>query len=418
MLTDPRLEAVPSVCPPTALPDSLLGGEALELTILMPCLDEARTVGACVEEALAFLRENGVRGEVLVVDNGSADGSVEVAENSGARVVRAAKRGYGAALAHGIAVARGRFVIMGDADQSYDLYHLASFLERLRAGDELVMGNRFRGGIQRGAMPLLHRVLGNPFLTAVGRRFFGSSCHDFYCGLRGFDRRAVERLGLTTTGMEFALEMLVKASLSGLRVSEVPTVLRRDGRDRRPHLRTWRDGWRSLRFLLLYSPRWLFLYPGLALMLAGLLVGAWILPHGRQIGGVALDVHTLLYCAVAVSLGFQLVVFSLFSKVIAVVAGLHPPSGRAERILHALRLEVGLAAGAALLVAGLGGSLFATLRWANDNFGDLDPFHVMRITIPSTLLLTLGAQIVFWSFYLSLLRIQWSQRFAARPLER
>lgn len=372
----------------------------------MPCLDEARTVGSCVGRALAFLQQHGVRGEVLVADNGSRDESREIAEGLGARIVNVAEKGYGAALLGGIRAARGRYVVMGDSDGSYDWSNVMPFLRLLREEHELVMGNRYRGGIQRGAMPFLHRYLGNPFLTAVGRRFFGSECGDFYCGQRGFSRAAALQMDLRSSGMEFALEMLVKASLLDMRVAEVPITLSPDGRGRRSHLRTWRDGWRSLRFFLLYSPRWLFLYPGLALLTAGLLVGSWLLPGARHIGSVELNVHTLLYCSVAVSVGFQLSVFFLFGKAAAILSGLHPPSGRADRLMGALNLEHGLIAGGALVLAGFLGSLWATAGWARTSFGDLDPFHVMRIAIPSALLLTLGFQVICSSFYLSLLKMQ------------
>jgi hypothetical protein len=386
----------------------------LELTLLMPCLDEARTVGACVAKARAFIEEHRIAGEVLVADNGSTDGSQEVAEREGARVLPVEERGYGAALAAGIAAARGRYVVMGDSDGSYDWADVMVFLERLRTGSELVMGNRFAGRIERGAMPLLHRYLGNPLLTAVGRCFFGSECGDFYCGQRGFAREAARRMDLRSQGMEFALEMLVKATLLEMRVTEVPVTLARDGRGRRSHLRTWRDGWRSLRFFLLYSPRWLFLYPGLCLMLGGTMLGLCILPGPRTVGGFELDVHTLLYCAVAVSLGFQLAVFFLFGKALAVVTGLHPPSPPVARVFGVLGLEHGLAIGAVLVAAGVAGSLRAAFGWASDGFGDLDPFLVMSITIPSALSLTLGCQVVCWSFYFSLLKLQWNERFGRR----
>lgn len=404
----PRSSAAPA---PVRLLEPSRAEGGLELSLLMPCLDEVRTVGQCVEKARAFLQAAGIEGEVLVADNGSHDGSREAAARAGARVVLVSERGYGAALAAGIAAARGRFVIMGDSDASYDWSALAPFVERLRAGDDLVMGNRFRGAIRAGAMPFLHRYLGNPLLTAVGRRFFGSASGDFYCGLRGFTRAAALRMELRSKGMEFALEMLVKATLLGLRVSEVPIVLSPDGRGRRSHLRTWRDGWRSLRFFLLYSPRWLFLYPGLALMALGGLLGAVLLPDAWQVGGLRLDVHTLLYCSVAVAVGFQLVVFALFGKVLAVVAGLHPPSRSAERAIRALCLEHGLLAGGVLMAAGLVLSLRATLGWAGHDFGALDPFQTMRTTIPGALLITLGSQVICSSFYLSLLRLQWNERF-------
>jgi len=386
----------------------------LELTLLMPCLDEARTVGACVTTARRFLARHGLAGEVLVADNGSRDDSIAVAERAGARVVRVHERGYGCALAAGIRAARGRYVVMGDSDGSYDWSNVMPFLQLLRGGHELVMGNRYRGGIEEGAMPFLHRYLGNPVLTAIGRRFFGSPCGDFYCGQRGFTRAAALRMELRTSGMEFALEMLVKASLLELKVAEVPVVLAPDGRGRRSHLRTWRDGWRSLRFFLLYSPRWLFLLPGLVLMGLGLGMGAWLVRAPRTVLGLNLDVHTLLYCSVAVSLGFQLVAFFLFSKILAVVSGLHPPGRTLERAMRVVHLEHGLVSGALLVAGGLYGSWRATVGWAHDAFGALDPFQVMRTTIPAALLLTLGVQVLCSSFYFSLLRLQWHERFARR----
>jgi glycosyltransferase involved in cell wall biosynthesis len=394
-------------------------GRAIELTILMPCLNEARTVGACVEKARGFLAAHAITGEVIVADNGSQDGSCAVAERCGARVVHVFQRGYGAALAGGIAAARGRFVIMGDSDGSYDWAGVGPFLERLRAGAELVMGNRFQGRIERGAMPFLHRYVGNPFLTAVGRRFFGSHCGDFYCGQRGFSRAAVLRMGLRSIGMEFALEMLVRATLLGMKVTEVPITLSPDGRGRRSHLRTWRDGWRSLRFFLLYSPRWLFLYPGLLLMLLGSGLGLLLVPGPRVLAGMRADVHALLYCAVGTSVGFQLAVFCFFGKMLALLSGLHPPSRPTERAVRSLHLEHGLLLGGLLVLAGLLGSVAAIRGWARPSSGELDPFAMMRIAIPSALLLTLGCQVVCWSFFFSMLKMQWQERFGheERPHE-
>lgn len=378
----------------------------VELTILMPCLNEAETIETCVGKARSYLKGRGIAGEVLVADNGSTDGSQALAEQAGARVVPVRERGYGNALLGGIVAARGRFVIMGDADDSYDFLRLDPFVERLRAGDQLVMGNRFAGGIQRGAMPPLHRYLGNPLLSFIGRSFFGSRCGDFYCGLRGFDRAAVLGLDLRTTGMEFALEMVVKATLAGLRVAEVPTTLSPDGRTTAPKLRTWRDGWRSLRFFLLLSPRWLFLVPGATLILAGILVGGWLLPGPRRVGSVSLDVHTLLYAAAAVTVGFQAVLFGVLTRVFAASEGLLPPSPRLERTLRWFPLEVGLGLGAALLLAGLGGSVWAVRLWEARGFGDLDPFRMLRTVIPSVLAVTLGVELVLASFFLSVLRLR------------
>jgi hypothetical protein len=377
--------------------------EELELTILLPCLNEAETLGTCIEKAKKTLEANAIRGEVLVADNGSSDRSREIAQQHGARVVSVERRGYGAALLGGIAAARGRFVIMGDADDSYDFANLMPFVEQLRAGHDLVMGNRFRGGIAPGAMPPLHRYLGNPLLTAIGRLFFKSAAGDFHCGLRGFRRAAIERLNLRTTGMEFASEMVVKATLLGLRVTEVPTTLSRDGRTRAPHLRSWRDGWRHLRFLLLFSPRWLFLYPGFALIAAGAALFALILPGPRTIAGVTLDVNTLMYASVAMMLGTQSVIFATFTKIYAVTHGLHPPDPRLDQLFRYVSLETGVLVGALLLIIGLVGSTIAVDFWGQHSFGDLDPRQTLRLIIPSTLFLALGLQLVLASFFLSVL---------------
>jgi glycosyltransferase involved in cell wall biosynthesis len=378
-------------------------GEELELTVLMPCLNEAETIGTCIEKAKKSLEVNGIRGEVLISDNGSTDRSREIAGQLGARVVQVERKGYGAALIAGIAAARGRFVIMGDADDSYDFAHLMPFVEKLRAGHDLVMGNRFRGRIAPGAMPALHRYLGNPVLTALGRLFFRSPIGDFHCGLRGFRRAAIERLNLRTTGMEFASEMVVKATLLGLSISEVPTTLSRDGRSRAPHLRSWRDGWRHLRFLLLFSPRWLFLYPGFALIGAGGAMFAMVLPGPRTVAGVTFDVNTLMYASAAVVLGAQSVIFATFTKVYAVTHGLHPPDARLDRMFHFVTLETGLLAGALLLVVGLVGSTRALGIWGEHSFGDLDPRETLRLIIPATLFIALGFQIILSSFFLSVL---------------
>src|ERR1700734_444557 len=290
---------------------------ALELTILMPCLNEAETIEVCVRKAMGFLRRSGVSGEVLIADNGSTDGSQALAEAAGARVIDIPERGYGSALMGGIQAARGRYIIMGDADDSYDLTELLPFVERLRNGADLVMGNRFKGGIAPGAMPPLHRYLGTPVLSFIGRLFFRSNIGDFNCGLRGFRRDSAIKLGLQATGMEFASEMIVKAALAKQKISEVPTTLAKDGRSRPPHLNTWRDGWRHLRFLLLFSPRWLFFYPGLALLVIGLGLGAAVATGPLTIGGVSLHLDTLVACGACVDIGFQAILFSLFTQVYA-----------------------------------------------------------------------------------------------------
>ena len=382
------------------MPDS---SPELELSIVMPCLNEAETLGTCIRKALESLRRDGIVGEVVIADNGSSDGSQTLSESLGARVIDVPRRGYGAALAGGIAAARGRFVIMGDADDSYDFSNLGPFVEKLREGYELVMGNRFTGGIAPGAMPPLHRYLGNPLLTGVGRLFFSSPCGDFHCGLRGVRRDSVLRLDLQTTGMEFASEMVVKATLLGLRIAEVPTTLSPDGRSRPPHLRSWRDGWRHLRFLLLFSPRWLFLYPGLALMAVGLLAGLWLLPGARTVFGVTLNVHTLVYAAATVVIGFQSLLFAVFTKIYGVNEGLLPENPQLNRLFRFVTLEAGLVAGVLLVVAGVGTSLWAVSEWGARAFGELDPEQTLRLVIPGTTALLLGFQIVLSSFFLSVL---------------
>jgi len=375
----------------------------VEVSVVMPCLNEAQTVGTCIEKAQQAFREGGIAGEVIVADNGSTDGSQEIASRLGARVVPVKERGYGSALMGGIAAATGKYIIMGDADDSYDFGHIPRFLEELRAGDDLVMGNRFRGGILPGAMPPLHRYFGNPALTRIGRLFFGGSSGDFYCGLRGFSKRAYEKMDLRTKGMEFATEMVVKANLLGMKIGEVPTTLSPDGRGRPPHLRTWRDGWRTLRFFLLYSPRWLFLYPGTILVLLGLIVGGSLLPGPRQIGSVTFDVHTLLYAAIAILLGFQAIAFAIFTKLFAISEGLHPPDAEFETIFRYLTLEVLLLLGGVLAAAGFAASVYAVKVWGAHNFGPLDFSHTLRMVIPAVLCLTLGVQAVFCGFFLSIL---------------
>jgi glycosyltransferase involved in cell wall biosynthesis len=376
-----------------------------EISIVMPCLNEAETLAVCIDKAHRYLEENGIAGEVIVADNGSTDASQAIAKAHGARLVHVRERGYGSALLGGIRAARGRYVIMGDADDSYDFSALGPFLDRLRGGCDLVMGNRFRGGIAPGAMPLVHRYLGNPVLSGLGRLFFGSPVGDFQCGLRGFRKEAIERLDLRTTGMEFASEMVVKGTLHRLRIAEVPTTLSPDGRSRAPHLRTWRDGWRHLRFLLIYSPRWLFLYPGLTLMLLGLAAMLWLLPGPRLLGRTMFDIHTLLYAAGAIVVGLQAVTFALFSKVFAVGVRLLPPDDRVVTALRALTLERGLAAGLLLSVAGLAGSICAIVLWGAKDFGPLVPSTMMRIAIPSLTALVVGVQLVFSSFFLSVLAL-------------
>jgi glycosyltransferase involved in cell wall biosynthesis len=384
--------------------------QALELTVLMPCLNEARTVGRCVEAAQAYITRAGLRGEVVVADNGSTDGSRAIAEAAGARVVAIPERGYGAALMGGIAEARGRYVIMGDADDSYDFSALDAYVAALRAGADLVMGNRFKGGIRDGAMPFLHRYLGNPVLSFVGRLFFRTPIGDFHCGLRGFSREAIGRLGLVTPGMEFASEMVAKSALAGLRITEVPTVLRPDGRGRPPHLRTWRDGWRHLRFLFLFCPRWLFLYPGLALFGVGVLGMAAGLANAAPI---YIGIHSMLFLAAAIILGVQLVVFAVLTKWLAVLAGFVAEPLWMVRWARWFSLENGLLLGLALLLGGLVWSLGLTLNWGRGGFGPLDPVETMRSVIPAVTLMAVGSQSAMGSLFAGALLSSW--RSARRP---
>jgi len=345
----------------------------------------------------------GVVGEVVVADNGSTDGSQEIARAEGARVVDVSEPGYGAALMGGIESARGDLVIMADADDSYDLANLGPFIESLRAGAELVMGNRFTGGIEPGAMPPLHRYVGNPVLSFIGRLFFHSPSGDFHCGMRGFRRETILGLGLRTTGMEFASEMVVKATLQGVRIVEVPTTLRPDGRTRAPHLRAWRDGWRHLRFLLLYSPRWLFLYPGIVLLIAGLGLGIALLPGPIAVGSVGLDVNALIYAMVMVLVGAQAIMFSVFARAFAMNEGLLPPSRGLERAFRLMTLERGLVVGLLVLVVGIGFTLYSVVNWGSQDFGALHTRDAIRVVVPGATALVLGFQLILSSFFLSIL---------------
>jgi hypothetical protein len=379
---------------------------SIELSIVMPCLNEAETLERCIAEAREFFERDGISGEVIVADNGSTDGSRQLAAAAGARVVDVPDRGYGAALRAGIEAARGRFVVMGDSDHSYDFSALGPFVERLRAGADLVVGNRFRGGIEPGAMPVLHRYVGNPALSLFARLFFRTPVRDVYCGLRGFTRDAFGRLDVRSAGMEFALEMIVKSSLLRMRVSEVPTVLRRDGRSRPPHLSTWRDGRRSLLLYLASMPRGLFFYPGLVALIGGLGLGAALSFRSLQLGPVSLDVHTLLYCATAVIVGFQLVAYSVCLRLMMVAEHLLPPDPGFVRRLSAIKLEHGVAVGGLLALVGLLLSLGAVSVWREHDFGNLDPFEVMRLTIPAATAITLGLQVVAAAMFLSLVKWQ------------
>jgi glycosyltransferase involved in cell wall biosynthesis len=391
---------------PSQVEETTLASTAVELSIIMPCLNEARTLATCIRKAQRFLERTGISGEIVIGDNGSTDGSQQIARELGARVVDVPTRGYGAALCGAIAAANGRYCIMADSDDSYDFANLDNFVAKLRAGCDIVIGNRFQGGINRGAMPWKNRYIGTPILSAVGRTLFRADVGDFNCGMRGLSKSAFERMDLRTTGMEFASEMVVKASLFGMSVGEVPTTLSPDGRNRPPHLRPWRDGWRHLRFLLMYSPRWLFLYPGIALIVLGLIGCALLLPGPRVFHGIGFDVHTLLYAFVSVLLGFQFVAFATFTKIFAITEGLLPPDPRLNRVFRWVTLETGLVLGGLLIVIGVVGSFFAVSGWAAKNFGALNPDHMLRVVMPSVFALSLGVQIVTSSFFLSILGLR------------
>ncbi|MFF0867210.1 glycosyltransferase [Nonomuraea sp. NPDC050227] len=378
----------------------------MELTVVMPCLNEAETVEVCVRKALACMEEHGIEGEVLIADNGSTDGSQQLARDAGARVVHVDEKGYGNALMGGIRAARGKYVIMGDADDSYDFTSLLPFVEQLRDGADLVMGNRFKGGIAPGAMPPLHRYLGNPVLSFIGRLFFPSAIGDFHCGLRGFRRDSILRLHLQTGGMEFASEMVVRSTLSGLDVREVPTTLSPDGRSRPPHLRSWRDGWRHLRFLLLYSPKWLFFYPGVFLMVLGLIAGTALTFGPVEIGELAFDVDTLVGSSALVVIGFQAALFAVFTKVYAAEEGFLPESRRIRKIIDIVTLEKGLVVGGLLALAGLVGLVMSLVHWQVRSFGALDPRESLRMVVPAATALVMSFQTIFASLFISILGIR------------
>ncbi|MEL4319004.1 glycosyltransferase family 2 protein [Leifsonia sp. YIM 134122] len=383
----------------------------IELSIVMPCLNEAETLATCIRKALGYLERSGVAGEIVIADNGSTDGSQKIALDLGARVVDVEAKGYGSALMGGIQAARGIYVIMGDADDSYDFSNLDPFVERLRAGDDLVMGNRFRGGIEPGAMPPLHKYLGNPVLSFIGRLFFPSEIRDFHCGLRGFRRDSILEIGLITTGMEFASEVVVKSTLLGLKISEVPTTLKKDGRSRPPHLRSWRDGWRHLRFLLLFSPRWLFLYPGVVGFLVGL-VGSIALAFGPiEIGPVGFDVSTQVYLSALTVVGYQGLLFALLTKLYAQHEGFFiPRSRRFQAVAERATLESGAIVGVLLFVAGLAIGVVQFSVWAASGFGPQDVSDTVRLAVPAALLMMLGFQTVMAGMFLGILSIPVQRR--------
>ena len=376
-----------------------------EVSVVMPCLNEAETLAACIAEAQAALKDADIKGEVIVADNGSTDGSQQIALAWGARLIDVPSKGYGNALSGGIEAATGCYVIMGDADASYNFSHVPRIVESLRDGADLVMGNRFRGGIAPGAMPRLHRYLGNPVLTGIGRLLFRCPVGDFHCGLRGFSKAAYRRMELSTAGMEFASEMVIKSTLKGLRVTEVPTVLRPDGRSRPPHLRSWRDGWRHLRFMLLFCPRWLFLFPGLFLFLGGAVFLIALMFEPVYIAGIGFDIQTMLIAGMTALVGYQVILAGVFARGFAAATGLHPQSSILRRLGRWLSLEKGITAGTTLILVGVAVLVFATVDWGTHGFGALNPRSSMRTIVPAVVLLMLGVQTVFGSFFLSLLTL-------------
>ena len=377
-----------------------------EFSVVMPCLNEVETVGICVGKASRFFELEGISAEVVVADNGSTDGSQDVAANAGARVVSIPDRGYGSALRGGIEAAQGKLIIMGDSDDSYDFSNLTSFVEKLREGYDLVMGDRFKGSIAANAMPPLHRYLGNPVLTKYGRLLFQGPCGDFNCGLRGFTKDAFLKMGLRTTGMEFASEIIVKASLLKMRITEVPTTLSPDGRTRPPHLRSWRDGWRILRFLLLFSPRWLFFMPGLVLFLAGGFFGALLTWKPLKIGSVVFDTTTLLVCSMSVLIGFQLMIFGMSALAFAVHEQLLPADESIGKFLRIANLEIGIGIGILLCLTGLGLLFYSVFYWEQHGFGSLNYAESQRLVIPSVTFVMLGIQTIFSSFFFGILRLK------------
>ena len=383
--------------------------DAIELTIVMPCLNEAETLAACIQKARLGLERAGVQGEVLVADNGSTDDSVGIAEKAGARVVRVTEKGYGSALRGGIAAARGKWVIMGDADDSYDFSNIQGFVQKFREGNDLVMGCRLPSGggtISPGAMPWKNRWIGNPALSFIGRLFFHCPARDFHCGLRGFTVAAVRQLELKTRGMEFASEMVIKATLKSLRISEVPITLHPDGRSRPPHLKPWRDGWRHLRFMLLFSPRWLFIWPGLVLSLLGLVLAVPLTIGPVNIGQVQFNTNTLLVAGMMLIIGFQVLFFGVFTKLYCVAAGLQPESKHITMLLRGFSLERGILAGLLLITVGVTFLSAAVLMWQRVRFGHMDFAESLRLVIPAVTCMTLGVQTVFSSFFLSILELK------------
>lgn len=368
----------------------------MKLTILMPCLNEAETLALCINKANSWIAQAGIEAEVLISDNGSTDGSQDIARSLGARVVDAPEKGYGAALFYGATHAKGKYIIMGDSDDSYDFSKLDNFVEKLDEGYDLVMGNRFLGGIEPGAMPWKNKYIGNPVLSWIGRVLFKCPAKDFHCGLRAFTKEAFERMDLRTTGMEFASEMVIKANLLDMRIAEVPTTLSKDGRSRPPHLKPWRDGWRHLRFMLIFSPRWLLIYPGMIISLLSLFVYIWLLNGAIEVGSVRFDIHTLLFVQSFLTVGILFICFGTLIRLFGIREGLLPEHKLLDIIQKKPVLEVGIIVALALIGAGVFIGFDSMFVWANYEFGDLRVPLVRKISL-STLVITIGFILFFIS---------------------
>lgn len=377
----------------------------MELTILMPCLNEVNTLKSCITKANQFLSKNKIYGEILVADNGSTDGSQMLAIELGARVVDAPNKGYGSALIAGCNAARGQYIIMGDSDDSYNFEDLMPFLEKLREGYELVMGNRFKGGIEKGAMPPLHRYLGNPVLSTIGRILYRSPIKDFHCGLRGYNRQSILNLNLHTSGMEYASEMVVQATLHNLKICEIPTTLKKDGRNRKPHLKSWSDGWRHLTFLFMHAPNWLFLYPGLLFFISGVILSIIIVKNPIKIDNIVFDINTLVYSSVFSIIGFQLILFYILLKKYIQITQIIPTT-KIDNTIKNFTMNKGIFIGFVLFMIGIIGSIIAVIIWKNNNFGNLDPSQMLRITIPSMTFIIYGIQLIFSSFFIGIFNIK------------
>ncbi|NQU32630.1 MAG: glycosyltransferase family 2 protein [Bacteroidetes bacterium] len=378
----------------------------MEITILMPCLNESETLAICINKAQRFLKENKISGEVLIADNGSTDNSIAIALKEGAKVVTVEEKGYGSALITGINSAAGKYIIMGDADDSYDFYHLEGFVDKLRNGNDLVMGNRFKGGIKKGAMPFLHRYVGNPVLSFIGRVFFNSIIKDFHCGLRGFHKERIKKLGLITPGMEFASEMVVKATILNYRMAEVPIILHADGRSRSPHLNTWRDGWRHLVFLLMYSPKWLFFFPSIFILLISLAGLSALLTGTQHIFNLNLDIHTLTLAGSMVVLSYQLFLFAIFIRIYSVNQGYYPAKKKHMLFFKIFTLERGIVIGFMLLLFGIVIFTYLIGKWYDMGFGEIkNVSSTFKLLIPSITLISIGIQTIFASFLFRILGI-------------